>query len=128
MSRLINDWAPETRSLLRTLTKHRLELVASNNGDTRAAFTESAAKVLGWTDVQDLKASEAKLVGHLTACDEATLYVRVPSGKLATLMLVYGNDPGELVSDHCDVAILRTVADEHADNWYRRQQPKKNAL
>lgn len=108
----INDWEPETRSLLETLQKHGLALFEARNGEDAP---------LRFKDNMD------KFVQCLTACDEAELYVRRPDGKVLWLSLIYGNEPGVLVSDYQVDDALDAATQEHYDAWCDREQPTKLA-
>jgi hypothetical protein len=77
--KLINDWTPETRSLLKTLQAHGLTIVKVDNGEDETTFAG---------------ASLADFIAEATACDEARLYVKTPSGETRSLYLVFGNSPG----------------------------------
>lgn len=57
------------------------------------------------TDAKAIKAA-------LFSVDEEHLIVRHADGKLAgTIMLVYGNSPEEVVSDHTDTATIRALVE-----------------
>jgi hypothetical protein len=114
MKRTINNWEPEVKSLLDTLTKHGCTIIRGNNGADR--FNRA-----------DL--SEAEFIENLIACDEAWLYVAVPAletgGKQRCLYLVLGNAPGELVCDYCVDPTLDKVTEEHYAKWDGKSQPTK---
>lgn len=106
---LINDWKPETRSLLKALTDAGCVLVSGNNGEDSFKFTG---------DMKDF-------IANLTACDESALYVTTPTseGKERWISLVYGNSPGELVSDYTCDETIDAVTTAHYDKWSERKQP-----
>lgn len=108
----INNWAPETRSLLRALRAAGFTIVEGDNGEDKFKFD----------------GDEAKFIANLTACDESHLYVVDPSGARRWLYLVYGNNPGELVSDYSlpreGTDYLDAVTTAHYDKWEGRKQPK----
>lgn len=111
MSTKINDWYPETKSLLDRLTAAGVTLVGGDNGEERFKFDG------------DLD----KFIGNLTACDESRLFVRVGSRK-RWLFLVYGNCPGELVNDYLideSDNTLDKVTDAHYEEWSGKPQPTK---
>ena len=84
--RIHNNWKPETRSLLRTLIAHGFEIVGATNGEEEVKKDGRPLKVI---------------VDCLTATDEGHLYVKHHTAdRDHWLFLVYGNGPGELVSDH----------------------------
>jgi hypothetical protein len=112
MTKLFNDWTPETRSLLQALWDAGFSLTGACNGQERIKESEPT-----------------RLVAHLTSVDEAVLYV---SGPIATgrkqlaIYLVFGNSPGELVCDYSCNADLEKVLDAHSDSWAGKPQPMKN--
>lgn len=114
MIQTINDWAPETRSLLRALIKAGFTLLYGNNGEYGFSYK-----------------SEAKFITDLTACDEARIKVKGPDGLTRWLYLVYGNEPGVLVSDYSIPAalvgtdLLDAVTEAHYEKWSERKQPTK---
>lgn len=109
--RQINDWYPETRSLLDALVAAGCQLVAGDNGEDQFTFDG------------DLD----KFIANLTACDESSLYVITPAapGKRRWLYLVYGNNPGELASDYTVDPVLDSVTSAHYEKWEGKPQPKK---
>jgi hypothetical protein len=109
--RIINDWKPETLSLLNTLTAAGFVLLCGNNGEETFKFD-------GNLDT---------FIENLIACDEAALGVRSPEGKRLNLYLVLGNEPGVIVSDYtCDDG-LDKVTDIHYETWSGRKQPTTTA-
>lgn len=105
----INDWEPETLSLLTSLTSAGFVLVSGHNGEEKFRFDGDIPK----------------FIANLTACDESHLFVTSSTGKKPWLYLVYGNNPGELVSDYvCDTG-LDAVVDAHYEKWSGRKQPTK---
>jgi hypothetical protein len=111
-TRIINDWAPETRSLLKTLTKHGLTILAVDNGE----YTTKRAGI-----------TLAKFVEECMACDDAWLRVQTPDGAKKTIYLVYGNSPGELPADYSVCDLIDAATDEHYNRWDGRAQPTKEA-
>lgn len=108
MKRTINDYEPELRSLLETLTNHGIGFRGANNGEDHVATN----------DVN-------KLVECLTATDEATLYVMTPTRTNAHVFLVLGNEPGVIVCDHTMDPDIEAATDEHYEKWSIREQPTK---
>ncbi len=106
--KIINDWTPETRSLLKTLQSHGLTILKVDNGENVTPFAG---------------VSLAEFINETMACDEARLYVETPSGETRSLYLVYGNSPGELVCDHGIDALVEAAVDEHYEKWEGRKQP-----
>lgn len=105
----INNWKPEVRSLLKSLTDAGCKLERSHNGEDALLFNNNLAA----------------FVEHLIACDEAHLRVVMPDGERRTLYLVLGNSPGELVCDYGCHDLLDKVTDAHYTKWEGRAQPKK---
>lgn len=118
---MLNNWTPETASLIATLKRHGFEIVRGNNGEEGFKFDG------------DMK----KFIANLIACDEAHLYVRHPKivtgeGNKITcsLFLVLGNSPGEIVCDYGTTltdTLLDAAVTEHANRWEGRKQPKQTA-
>lgn len=120
---ILNNWTPETASLIATLKRHKFEIVKGDNGEGsfRAPETKHGMK---------------NFIANLIACDEAHLYVRCPkSGKVRWLYIILGNSPGEIVSDY-SVPMenfsntpdpLDAATSEHYDRWEGRKQPKWTA-
>lgn len=120
MKTKINDWYPETKSLLYDLQAAGLTLVEGDNGDDKFKFT---------VDID-------KFISNLTACDETHLVIHDDKlGRNRWLFLVYGNNPGELVNDYSVprddkkpegfVDRLDAVTTAHYDKWELRGQPMK---
>jgi hypothetical protein len=112
MSKYINDWKPETNSLLETLEKHGLVIVSVDNGEYSTKLSDT---------------TRAKFVEDCMACDEAWLSVIAPDGKRKTIFLVYGNSPGELICDYTVCEQIDAACDEHFEKWDGRNQPQKAA-
>lgn len=103
------DWKPEVRSLIKTLEKHEVEILAIDNGEE---VTEKK------------KVKTTQFIDECVACDEAWLVVQTKAGK-KTLYLVFGNSPGELVCDYSVDPQLDVATDEHYNKWESRKQPTK---
>lgn len=108
MKTIQNDWKPEVRSLLRTMTTAGLTLDHCDNGENKTSFAN--VNLAGFVD-------------ELIACDECSLFVRNPDGKRLWVYLVFGNSPGELVADYTCDPILDSVTTAHYDAWENRKQP-----
>lgn len=117
---MINNWTPETASLIATLKRHGFTIVKGHNGEEGFKLEEG-------------RDGMKKFIANLIACDEAHLYVKGPgSDKLRWLYLVLGNSPGEIVSDFSipsevnmnDDALDRATS-EHYNRWEGRKQPKQ---
>ena len=106
----VNDWVPETKSLLQTLQKHRLTILSVDNGENQVNFIDVTLN---------------EFINETMACDEAWLKVEAPDGKKKTLYLVYGNSPGELVCDYTVCPEIDAATDEHYEAWEGRKQPTK---
>lgn len=110
MTRTINDWVPETKSLLKALIEAGATLSHGDNGEDQFKFDGDLAK----------------FIENLTATDESALYIIVPGReKPLWLSLVYGNEPGVLVSDYTCNDLVDRVTDAHYDKWESRKQPTK---
>ncbi len=116
--KMINDWKPETQALLKSFTDAGFTLVHAHNGEDGLKFNNNLPE----------------FIECLTACDESTLHVEKGT-KRARLFLVYGNSPGELVSDYAYpsgddavteafVNLLDEVMSAHYDAWVEKPQPK----
>lgn len=112
MSKYINDWKPETTSLLATLEKHGLVIVSVDNGEYVTKLADT---------------TRDKFVEDCMACDEAWLFVIASDGKRKTIFLVYGNNPGELICDYTCCPEIDAACDEHFNEWDGRNQPQKKA-
>jgi hypothetical protein len=112
---ILNDWRPETRSLLRALVKAGFTIDAVSDGEE-------------WTQGTPAVAIPAA-VKILTSVDESQLTVWCPdSTALKQLWLVFGNSPGELVSDYTTGSpLLDATLAEHSDKWGFLTQPKTTA-
>jgi hypothetical protein len=108
-TKTINDWKPETKSLIETLQNHGLTIVSVDNGENETVFSEVTLD----TFVEDTM-----------ACDEANLYVLAPDGKRKRLYLVYGNSPGELVCDYTVCNEIDAATNEHFKKWNGVTQPR----
>lgn len=109
-TRIINNWEPETKALLTALREAGCEITSCDNGEYRTKFVDGQS---------------ADFIVHLTACDEARLYVKTPDGKKQWLYLVLGNSPGELVCDYTCHPVLDAVTEAHYTSWSGRTQPTK---
>lgn len=108
MPTIINNWKPETKSLIETLLKHNLTIVSVDNGETETNFAD---------------VSLAEFIEQTMACDEARLYVKTPRGENRWLYLVYGNSPGELVCDYTIAPEVDAATNEHYNKWEGKKQP-----
>lgn len=129
MSSQINDWHPETASLLVLLRAAGFTIRGGHNGEDAVGAPETFR-------------NEAAFLSELLACDETTLYVTRKATRESTktpgkqvlrryaLFLVLGNSPGELVADWGipadaeDAAMLEAAINENYDHWDGRPQPK----
>lgn len=100
------NWKTPVRSLLQTLQKHGLTPVAVDNGD-------------GWVETD----TTAQAVAEIVATDESRLAVFTPCGRRATLLLVLGNEPCEIVADYTDLYLIDFAVDEHYNRWEGRACP-----
>lgn len=109
INNIINDWTPETKSLLKGLTDAGFTLVSGDNGE------DPLFKFDG-----DL----GKFIDNLTACDEARLYLNSPDGKKLWISIVLGNEPGVIAADYACHPGLDAVTEAHYAAWNGRPQPK----
>lgn len=116
---VINDWYPETRSLLERLENAGFELISADNGEDGRKYNGPGDDMVLFIDT-------------LTACDEAWLRVRKDCHDFR-LYLVYGNSPGELVADYSYPAnkpevekLIYEVTSAHYEEWVDKPQPKAN--
>ena len=115
MKKLINDWRPETSSLIARLQKAGATIISVHNGEYSTKFSE---------------VSIDKFILEAIACDTAHLFITLPCHSSARLFLVYGNNPGELVCDYSipsrenDSTLLDEITSAHYDEWVRKPQPK----
>jgi hypothetical protein len=127
MSKTVNTFHPETRSLFQTLRDNGFTITGGNNGEENFPRGEFS--------------TETAFLNELLACDEASLFVKRQGlreskktpGKMIPaqywLFLVLGNSPGELVCDYGipshteDAAALDKATNEHARKWEGRKQP-----
>lgn len=111
MKEMINDWKPETKSLIKSLTKAGFTVTGGDNGEDRFK-------------------NDDKFLENLLACDEGHIYLTCPKGSKTVLFIVLGNSPGELVCDYGiprdedDAELLDTVTAAHYSKWEGRKQPK----
>jgi hypothetical protein len=103
--KMLNDFAPEFRSLVATLKKHGATIVSVSNGGPRIPY------------------ESAEFESEALACDEAHLYVMLPDGKKGSLYLVYGNSPGEIAADYSVHPVIEAATDEHYQKWDGKPQP-----
>lgn len=105
----LNDWKPETRSLIDRLVKSGFTIKSQCNGEYESKVADIGID---------------KFLDDLIACDETRLSVVAPDGEKLSLLLVFGNDPGELVCNHHDYPLLNRVTEKHHNVWFGRPQPK----
>lgn len=106
---MINNWVPETKSLLNDLVAAGCEIVKGNNGEEQFKFDGNLET----------------FIENLTACDEAHVYLKTPAGKVRWIYLVYGNCPGELPADYIVDPTFDAVTSAHYEKWNGREQPMK---
>ena len=106
------DYKPEVRTVLKCLAD--------------AGFTVRNASNGGGPD-EDFGPEIPDFVEELTAAEEAYLYVTSPTGKRATIYLVMGNSPGELVSDYTAIPELEAPLEAASQEWWGKEQPMEPA-
>jgi hypothetical protein len=113
MKNMINDWEPETKSLITSLIAAGFSILSGNNGEDEFEFRAD---------------EEDKFIAELIACDEARLYFS-KGGKRGWIYLVLGNEPGVIASDYtCNEVYakeLDAVTDAHYKSWSDKKQPTK---
>jgi hypothetical protein len=108
-TRVIYDYRPETLSLLAALQTAGFSIIEGSNDGGDTMFPH-------------VKPDE--FLDELMGADEALMYVRPPdSQKRLALHLVYGNEPGELVSDNTCHDLLDDVLQKVSDEWQGKPQP-----
>lgn len=128
--RILKDYRPETRALLATLAKHGFTLRAVDDGEEL-------------TEVKDMAPDE--IIDLITGVEECRLRVtrnakreslKTPGTMVLvrySVLLVFGNSPGELVcnygipADAEDAKALEAAVNEHAARWETRTQPTATA-
>lgn len=123
----INDWNPETKAVLERFLAAGWTIEWTDNGEEgRKPFT-----------------TLEEAIADVTACDEG--WVRVTKdGNSSTLYLVFGNEPGVLISDYTYPAEegsydakkgteawkkeLDGITEAHYQEWDGRPQPKTTYL
>src|SRR4029077_7133269 len=112
---IYNDFKPELRSLIHSLTERGFSIIGGNNGEEPFDYS-----IPGFLD-------------ELTACDESDLFIEKNNHRF-TLVLIFGNSPGELVADYhfsraaqysSALADLDAVLDAHYAKWEGRKQPTR---
>ncbi len=108
----INDWKSVASSLIGFLVKDGFTVTRASNGED-SITTEN----------------KSKLAAKVCECDEGTLNITKGDFR-ATLYLVLGNSPAELVADYGwkgDETELSTTLDKFSDSWEKRGNvcPKK---
>lgn len=97
---VIRDYRSEIHSLLTALVKAGFTLVSV------------------YRDGENVKVkSLPQAVKEADACDDCAVYVRCPDGKTRGIMLVLGNNPGELVADYHVNPALEKVLNAEQDKW-----------
>lgn len=115
---MLNNWTPETASLIATLKRHGFEIMKGDNGEETFLCNPG-------------RDGMKTFIANLIACDEAHLYVKCPkTGKTRWIYLVLGNSPGELASDYsipveltADEDPMANATEEHYVRWDGRKQP-----
>jgi hypothetical protein len=81
------NWLPVTTSLLEILTAHGFKLISVFDGEAECKIGNGDTAIAQAADAAD-------------GVDEAWLLVSKPAEHFYRLLLVYGNDPDELVADY----------------------------
>ena len=110
MTKTINDWEKVVRSLINFLVKDGFEPYHASNGEDSIKSKH-----------------KGRLASKICECDEGTLNVR-KGDFAATLYIVLGNEPEELVSDigyKGDMTELEKTLDKFSTRWESIACPKK---
>lgn len=110
MNGIINNWHPETKSLIKALLKAGCHVIAGHNGEDKFVPCKDG--------------TEKVFLDELLACDECWLTVSTPTSTgEKSLYLILGNDPGELVCDYNKDDTLDQVIESEANKWTGKKQP-----
>ena len=101
------DYTPETQSLIDRLIDNGFKIVSGTDGE--CSFKFGSMTMIDFVD-------------SLTAGDLSFLKVQYDS-EFYTLFLVYGNEPGLLVTDYYSTPKLDRIVEAHYDAWVNRKQP-----
>jgi len=102
-----HPYAKESRSLVRTLKRHKLNPVGVRYDGEPTIECKN----------------ENALLDEMMACDDCRLIVEWETGRKASLWLIYGNGPGELVADWGipeDTPEMSAAIDAAVDEHYAR--------
>jgi phosphosulfolactate phosphohydrolase-like enzyme len=106
MVKTYNDYKPETTDLVESLLKAGFTIRKVSDGE----------EVMPFLDVR-------QVVATVNSVDESHLYVSDPLGNKATLFIVLGNSPGELVADYSQNEALESVIHDVSKRWEGKPQP-----
>jgi hypothetical protein len=114
-NKIINDFRPETASLLNRILAAGWKIISTDDGsDEDSTIQFSTVEVA---------------VEHLTSVDDSYVRIEPPNGKRCkryTLALIYGNSPGELVSDYSfphSGDEFEPILKLHETEWEGKKQP-----
>jgi len=111
MTRTINDWEKVVRSLITFLVKDGFEPYRASNGEDSIKSNH-----------------KGRLAEKICECDEGTLNIR-KGDFTATLYIVLGNEPEELVADYGykggDEKELEAALDKFSARWEGIKCPTK---
>lgn len=112
-TKVVNDWEPVIRDLLKTVTDAGFVLKYVDNGDGKeiAEDIDTATKLIN-------------------ATDESHVFIQWPDGKVRYLWVVLGNEPYEMVADYSmpnwpATDLMDPVLDVFSKKWEDRSVPSK---
>ena len=106
------DWSKPVSSLLYKLQKAGYTLVYVHDGEERVKMDHKKSNL-----INRKKATEV-----ITSVDDSQLIVKKGDIK-ASLYIVLGNDPEELVADYTDWDDLEMAITEHSIQWEGKKCP-----
>ena len=90
------------RQTIRALRRADHVIYGGNDGEEEVVYKPNA--------------SEDDIIADMTACDDSTLYVRLPDGTESFIYFVLGNEPEEVICDHG--VSLSPVLDPLTSAWW----------
>lgn len=94
------NYERETRSLLNRMIEKGFKLIEVYDGEETIPVS-----------------TPEEAIKELMATDETYLIANTPDGDRVTLMLIYGNDPGELVANYTCNPLVDALVDEHYNSF-----------
>ena len=94
-----HSYEREARSLLHTLKKRGITVLAVDDGEERVLTTDAPA------------------IDTILSVDECWVRVKTKDGSHRTIYILLGNGPGEIVCDYGVHPELEAALREHGDRW-----------